>query len=76
MNFIDIESSIRLDRLATWNEVRCAMTFSSKGAFALVGSCDNFLDKTDSGFRGSACFLPEDIMSLAIIGEMPDSMSN
>jgi hypothetical protein len=76
MNFVDIESSIGLDRLATWNEVRCAMAFSPRGAFALVGACDNFLDKTNSDFRGSACLLPEDIMSLAIIGEMPDFISN
>ena len=52
---IYIDSSIGLDRLATWNEVRCAM---------------------DSDFRGRACNLPENVMSLAIVSEMPDAVIN
>jgi len=52
---IYIYSPIGLDRLATWNEVRCAM---------------------DSDFSACACHLPEDVMSLAIVGEMSDAVIN
>jgi hypothetical protein len=44
MKLVDIKSPIGLDRLATWDEVRCAMSFSSQGAFELAGGCDDFLD--------------------------------
>jgi hypothetical protein len=71
MNLVAIESPIGLDRLATWDEVRSAMSFSSQGASELVGTCE-----LDSDFAGRACNLSEDIMWLAIISEMPDSMSN
>ena len=75
MKLVDIESPIGLDRLATWNEVRCAMSFSSQGAFELVGRCDDFLDM-DTDFSGRACNLPEDIVWLAIVNRMLDSTSN
>jgi hypothetical protein len=75
MKLVDIESSIGLDRLATWNEVRCAMSFSSQGGFELVCACDDFRE-IDSDFSGRACNLPEDIMWLAIASEMLDSISN
>src|ERR1700735_1711065 len=52
---ICICSPIGLDRLATWNEVRCAM---------------------DSDFSNCVCNLPEDVMSLAIVGEMSDAGIN
>jgi hypothetical protein len=75
MNIVDAESSIGLDRLATWNEVRCAMSMSFQGALELVGACNNFRE-VDSDFSGRACNLSEDIMWLAIVNEMPDSKSN
>ncbi len=75
MNLVAIESPIGLDRLATWDEVRSATSFSSQCAFELVGTCDECRE-LDSDFTGRACNLSEDIMWLAIIGEMPDSMSN
>jgi hypothetical protein len=75
MKLVDIESSIGLDRLATWNEVRCAMSVSSQGALEVIGACDDFR-KMDSDFSRRACNLPADIMWLAIISEMPDSISN
>jgi hypothetical protein len=75
MQPVGIESPIGLDRLATWNEVRCALSFSLQGAFVLVGACDDFREM-DSDFNGRACNLPGDTMWLAIISEMPDSTSN
>jgi hypothetical protein len=75
MNLVAVESPIGLDRLATWDEVRSAMSFSSQGAFELVGTCDDCRE-LDSDFAGRACNLSEDIMCLAIVSEMPDSMSN
>jgi hypothetical protein len=75
MKLIDIESSIGLDRLATWDEVRCAMSFSSHDAFELVGACDAFREM-DSDFSGRACHLPDDIVWLAMVNEMLDSTSN
>jgi hypothetical protein len=61
MKPVNIESSVGLDRLATWNEVRCAMSFLSQGA----------LD-----FNSRVSKLPEDIMWLAIVSEMVDSIVN
>jgi hypothetical protein len=75
MKPVEIESPIGLDRLATWNEVLCAMSFSSQGAFELIGACDNFREM-DPDFSDRACTIPEDIMWLAIAGEMLDSKSN
>jgi hypothetical protein len=71
----DIESSTGLDRLATSDEVRCAMLFSSQGASELVGSCDDLLG-VDSDFNARAYNLPDDIMWLNILGEMADFTSN
>jgi hypothetical protein len=75
MKPVDIGSSIGLDRLATWNEVMCAISVSAEGALLLGGAC-NDLREMDSDFSGSACNLPEDEMWLAIAREMPDSKSN
>jgi hypothetical protein len=68
MKPVYIDSSIGLDRLATWNEVRYAMSFSSQGVFELVVTCD-----ASSEMDG---FVPEDDMWLAIVSEMPTSRSN
>ncbi len=75
MNLVAIESPIGLDRLATWDEVRSATSFSSQCAFELVGTCDECRE-LDSDFTRRACNLSEDIMWLAIISEMSGSMSN
>jgi hypothetical protein len=72
---IGIESPIGLDRLATWNEVRRALSFSPQGAFVLAGDCDDFREM-DSDFKVRACNLPQDIVWLAIASEMRDSASN
>ena len=69
----DIESSIGSDRLATWNEVCRALSFSSQGA--PKPACDDFCE-TNSDFSGIARNLSEDDMWLAIVSEMPDSLSN
>jgi hypothetical protein len=75
MKPVDVESSIGLDRLATWNEVLCAMSRSSPGGFALVGGRDAFRE-ADSDFNGGAGNLSEDTLWLALVREMPDSKSN
>jgi hypothetical protein len=75
MKPVDIGSSIGLDRLATWNEVMCAISASDEGTFALVRD-DNDLREADSDFSVSACNLPEDDLWLAIAREMADSKSN
>jgi hypothetical protein len=75
MNLVDIESPIGLDRLATCNEVRCAMSFSSQGVFELVGACDASREM-DSDFSGRPGDLSEDIVWLAMVSEMLDSTSN
>jgi hypothetical protein len=75
MKHVDIESVIGLDRLATWDEVRCAMSFSSPGAFGHLDACNDFREM-DSDFSGRACNPPEDIAWLAIASKMLDSTSN
>jgi hypothetical protein len=73
MRSVDIGSSIGLDRLATWNEVMCAISVSAEATFARVHGIDD-LREADSDI--SACDLSEDDMWVAIAREMPDSKSN
>jgi hypothetical protein len=75
MKPVDIGSSIGLDRLATWNEVMCAISVSAEGTFALVRDSDD-LREADSDFSVIAWKLSEDTMWLAIVSEMPDSKCN
>jgi hypothetical protein len=75
MKPVDFGSSIGLDRLATWNEVMCAISVSAKGTFARVRDSDD-LREANSNFSVSDCNLPEDDMWLAIAREMSDSKSN
>ena len=75
MKPVDIGSSIGLDRLATWNEVMCAISASAEDTFALVRD-SNDLREADSDFSVSACNLPEDDLWLAIAREMQNSKSN
>jgi hypothetical protein len=75
MKPVDIESSIGLDRIATWDEIICAISVSSQSGFTFVGACDD-LREAHSDVSGGACNLSEDVMWLAIVSEMPDSKSN
>jgi hypothetical protein len=75
MKPVDIGSSIGLDRLATWNEVMCAISVSAEGTFALVRDSVD-LREADSDFSVIAWKLSEDTMWLAIVSEMPDSKCN
>jgi len=54
MKPVGIGSSIGLDRLATWNEVMCAISVSGDDTFALVRDC-NDLREANSDFSVSAC---------------------
>jgi hypothetical protein len=71
----DIKSPIDLDRLATSNEVHCAILVSSQDALQLVADYDD-LPQTDCDFCGRVRNLPEDVMWLAIASEVLDSTSN
>ena len=75
MNILDVESSIGLDRLATWNEVCYAMSWSSQGGGEPAGADVN-LNDLDSDLGGCSSNLPEDMMWLAIAKALPDSRSN
>jgi hypothetical protein len=68
MNILDVESSIGVDRLATWNEVCYAFSCASRGAF------DPSSDTAE--FRDRARNFSEDIMWFAIANAMRDSESN
>jgi hypothetical protein len=63
MKLVFSDSSIGLDRLATWNEVRCAMSFSAQRALELVG-------------ERRACHVTEETMWLAIVKEISASIAN
>jgi hypothetical protein len=75
MKFGFIESSVGLDRLATGDEICCAMSLSFPGVPELVGLCDDF-SKMDSHSSGRACNLLEHIEWLTIVREMRDSIIN
>jgi hypothetical protein len=70
MKPVNMESSIGLDRIATCNEVRCAMAVSSQSPLELV-ACDDF-HEMHSDFTACAYNLPEEIVWLAIRSEIPD----
>jgi len=69
MKPVYIDSSIGLDRLATRNEVRSVISFSSQGAFELVVTFE-------ASREMDPVFPPDDDMWLAIVNEMPISKSN
>jgi len=75
MKPVGIGCSVGLDRLATWNEVTCALSVSAQGALAPIGDSDD-LRPMDSDFSGIGWKLSEETMWLAIVSEMPDSNSN
>lgn len=71
----ETESFIGLDRLATWNEVYNAMSFSSPCDVGLAGDSDDF-PEMNSDFSDRACKLREDSMWLAIASEILDCTIN
>jgi hypothetical protein len=75
MNPTFTESSLGLDRLATADEVRSALSFSSPSAIEIVGPYDNF-SEMDSDSIGHACNLREVIDWLEIVRKMRDSVAN
>jgi hypothetical protein len=75
MNRVVLESSIGLDRIATWSEVRYAIAFPSQVPFESVGVRDDLIEM-DSSVGGRGCDLSEDAMWLVIAREMPDSKCN
>jgi len=72
---VESTSPFGLDRLATWNEVMCAISVSPEGVLA-PGGAYNDLRETDSDFSGSARNLPEDDMWFALVRETPGSKVN
>lgn len=75
MNLAAMESPIGLDRLATSEEVRSAISFSSQSAFERVGTRDDRREAA-SHFTSRSCKFSEDTMWLVFVSETPDSMSN
>jgi hypothetical protein len=75
MRPLDTERFIGLDRLATWNEVRYALSSSSQGIIELAGPRDDS-SEIDSDFSGRTGNFPEDDMWWTIASEMPVSKSN
>jgi hypothetical protein len=61
MKPVNIKSSVGLDRLATCNEIRYAMSTFSQVTSGLVGDCDDS-PMMDSDCRDGCYNLPEDIM--------------
>jgi hypothetical protein len=75
MKPITVESPMGLDRVATWNEVVCAMSSSSRCTIRLTGRRDDS-SEMDSDFRGRTGNLSEEDMWLAFASELLDSKSN
>jgi hypothetical protein len=75
MKPVNVGRSIGLDRLATRNEVICAIMVSTRDALVLVGGSED-LHEVDSEFSDIPCNPAEENMWLAIASEMPDSKSN
>jgi hypothetical protein len=74
MNLGFVESFIGLERVATGDEVRCAMSCASQGALEVVGRSDD-LSEMDS-YGGPGCRRNEDIGWLMIAREIRDFSSN
>jgi hypothetical protein len=75
MNWGCTESSIGLDRLATWDEVRSAISFSSPGGLEFFGLRDNFSEMNSDSSR-LAPSLREEIEWLMIVHKMRDCIRN
>ena len=68
-----MESSVGLDRLATQEEVRCAMSLSSPGALEFVGLG---VSETNSGSNRRSPNLHEEVEWVMIAREMRDRFGN
>lgn len=75
MNCGCLESSVGLDRLATQDEVRSAISFSSPGGLEFFGLRDNFSEMNSDASR-RAPNLREELEWLMIVGEMRDCIGN
>lgn len=69
------EGSIGLDRLATWEEVRCATSFSSSDGLEFVG-LHNDLCEMNSDSSRLATSLREEVEWLMIVRKMRDCIGN
>lgn len=68
-------SSIRLDRISTWDEVCYAISFSSDGAFELGCTCDAACEM-EPDFSDRVPILAEEFAWLMLASEMADSNWN
>ena len=75
MNWGCTESSIGLDRLATWDEVRSAILFFFPADLEFVGLRDNFSEMNSDASR-RAPNLREEIEWLMIVHKMRDCIRN
>ncbi len=75
MKPVNIDNFTGLDRIATWNEVRYAISAFSFGINQSKSVHDDLLE-LDSDFSDRPEFLSEDDMWAAIVSEMPDCISN
>jgi hypothetical protein len=75
MNSGRMESSVGPDRLATQEEVRCAMSRASANALEFAGLYDDFSEMV-SDASGRASSLREEIEWLMIARETRDCISN
>lgn len=74
-NFSVKETCIGLDRLATWDEVRCAMAFRPLGTFEL-GCTSGGHGDVKSDAAGCVGLFPEKLEWLALISEALNGKSN
>ncbi|HXE34128.1 MAG TPA: hypothetical protein VN087_09470 [Verrucomicrobiae bacterium] len=70
-----MESSVQLDHIATWNEVRDALEYSSRDAFDLLPARDGDVELKFDLSSGVGC-LSEDLAWLRVAREALDSRSN
>jgi hypothetical protein len=70
-----MESSVRLDHLATWNEVRDALAALTREAFQLVSVRDGEVELEVDVSSGMG-FLSEELAWLRIANEALDSRLN
>jgi len=75
MNRGCIESAVGLDRLATFEEVRCAMSFLSPADLGFVGLRDDF-SAMDPDSNGRAAHHREESAWLMIVHKMRDCIGN
>jgi hypothetical protein len=75
MKPVNMDNFTGLDRIATWSEVRYAISAFSFGIHPLKSVRDDYLE-VDLDLTDRAENLCEDDMWLAIVNKMPDCKSN